>query len=298
MKKILFPIIISLFLSCCTETEKQNDSVEEIGFNALQAIKNNDRQSLYKLFDQDLLANTPESSLDEIVIESKKILDQYPFPKWEDWKKNRLLCKFDTSNLVLTIGVPLSPPAKGSVDHLFNIKFSSSDKITSINISQIPGANYMPDSEFPKKEEKFNYTFDSLISIRLYYLPGNSISPDSSKSIEFKGKELSLKLQQDFESVLATLNSSKINSTTKTTEHLQPTNELKALIFRYRDGVYLDSKQKREKSVFLISNENVENTFEVRNFNVLNATYLYQLSDKDNKALKKQIDTYFKKYIK
>lgn len=294
----LLLITILLISSCSSDSMDQNMSKEEVAYSAMLAIKNNDRKSLNSLIDKDILSNTPDSVINQMASASKIILDQYPFPSIESWKKLHLFCQLDSLKNTLSIGIPLSPKATESADYIFEIMFSKANKITAMKIVAIPSAEQLPSSEFPTKEEKFNFTFDSLISIRLYYLPKNTTNPEASKSIEFKTENLTSEHKIDFQSILSTLNNSEIIGVTITTDHLQPTHELQAISFSYKDGIYDDTKRQRTKNLFILCNYNSEKNIEIRIFNVINATYLYKLTNSDYGKLKPLIDSSFEKYLK
>lgn len=283
--------IISILFSCNSQTENKQKSIDEIGFSALNSIKNNDKQKLYELFDQDILSLTSQSKFDSAFEFYKTIIDKYDFPEFESWKKDRFFYQIDTITKTLAIGLPLNNVNNSTVDYVFEMQFSSKNKIVGIRVNKVPEAGFMPDSEFTPKEEKFNYSFDSLLSIRLYCLPGLNSNPKLSRSIAFNNMEFNNEIKNDFGDLLSKLNKSQILGVRKTTSEQLTTNDLKAIIFLFKDNG-------KERSLYLISNNIKNRPFEIHVFYVVNATYAYQVNDDNIIQLKSDISSLILKYIK
>ena len=292
MKRALLLLsIIGILVSCNSEVKKDNVSIEEIGFNVLKSIKENDKQGFLALFDQKVLAQTPPDQIDTAFNFYKNLLADYDFPTVDVWKKEKFFCQVDTVKRIVAIGLPLINATNSKVDFIFELQFSSENQLTGINLNKTADPEVLPDSHFPPKEDEFNYSFDSLLSIKLYSLPGLNSNPQLSKYIAYERTEFTSEIKSDFGKILTDLNQSAIIGSEKTISQQPNSNDLKAVIFIFRDNG-------KERSLFLISNEIDEHPLDIHTFYVTNATYAYHVNDSCTALLKEDISVLVGKYVK
>jgi hypothetical protein len=292
MKRALLLIsIIGILVSCGSQEPEEVSSIDEIGFNVLRSIKENSKENFLAAFDKTVLSQTPQAQLDTAFEFYKNVLAEYDFPSIDTWKNDRFFCQVDSIKRIVAIGLPLTNATNSKVDFIFELQFSSDNLLTGITLNKTADPQVMPDSHFPPKEDKFNYSFDSLLSIRLYSLPGLNSNPQLSKSVAYERSEFTSEIKSDFGQILADLNQSAIVGAEKTISQQPTSNNLKAVIFIFKD-------KDKERSLFLISNEIEERPLEINAFYVTNATYAYDVNDSCTTRLKEDISVLVGKYVK
>lgn len=292
MRSVLFSILISLLISCGSEkVETQPLTIDEIAYNAIKSMKENNVERFVSLFDSAIVKQAPAGQFDEAFATYASILNDYDLPAFNVWKDNRFFWQIDTVKRILVLGLPLTNDKNTLPEYVFQMGYSSTNKLIGINVNKTQNAQDMPDSKFPPKEDAFNYSFDSLLSIRLYYLPGLNSDVRLSKSISIVKADFTSETFTDFGALLADLNKSEITGADKVNSQQPTSNDLKGIAMVFKD-------KGTERSVFLISNNIAERELEINIFYITNATYSYQVSDDSRDQLKEDIGALIEKYIK
>jgi hypothetical protein len=291
MRLLLMVSILTVLFSCNSPEEKESRSIDEIAFDALHAMKAGDKEHFLQLFDETFLSQTPADQLDTAFEFYKTLLAPYDFPDYRTWKDQRFFLQVDTLHRVVAIGLPLEATTNIGVEYVFEIQFSEQNKIAGWACNRVPKAYELPESQFPLKEDSFNYTLDSVVLIRLYYLPGVNANVNLSREVVFTQEQFNDNLKNDFGSLLNTLDSSKIISAEKTISEQEESNELKAVIFQFRDCG-------KKRQLFLVGNNLAERPLDIHVFYQTNAAYAYHLSDANTIEIKAAIDRLFTKYLK
>jgi hypothetical protein len=291
MKRLFLISLLAICVACNTSGTTEEKSIDEIGFSVLYAIKNNDKQQFLELFDPTVLANTPQDKLDTAFEFYKTVLNDYDFPTFDAWTKNRPGWQIDTVRRVFAIALPLMNINQGKVDFIFEMQYSSENKIMGIALNKTADPSQMPEGAFPLKEEAFDYSFNNLESIRLYYLPGLNSDPQLSQSRTFSSAEFNDTIRNDFGNILNHLNASSIVNAEKTVSQQKNSKDLKAVIFAFNDNG-------RERNLFLVSNYFTEKSLTIDVFYTTNAAYTYQVNDSNAAQLTTDINELMEKYLK
>lgn len=290
MRIIILAFAVFIITSCDSPQQPEHITVDELGYNLLSSLKNNNKKAFLELFDAAVLAQTSQGKMDTAFTFYKSAIDIYELPAFDVWKKERFAFNSDTTNHVLIMALPIIFPRDGKPDYVIELHLSPENRIIGISLNKMPDASQMPDDHFPDIQNAFNYSFDSLESIKLYYLPGINSDPKLSKYQLFGKNEFNDTVKADFNSLFSHLNASSILSSEKIVSQQPNSNDLKAVIFVYRING-------RERNLFLISNNFQENSLAIDDFYVTNATRSYTINEDDRIQLTSDIAKLIDKYI-
>ncbi len=196
-------------------------------------------------------------------------------------------------NRIIRIGIPFIAKATTSQPKAyFMLRYNPEMKFDALNLTPLPKSKDLPDRMFPNRKEKFEFTEKDLVSIRVYFLPGPNPKADQSKSILFKNLDFTPEIISDFKNVIDILNSSKITSSEKgEIQEQKNTNDLKAIIYQFKDG-------NETINLSVLNPSQLEKYVEVNTFYIVNAAIHYQISDTDKIKIQTQLNKIISKYLK
>lgn len=267
--------------------------MEKLAYDFCSSLKHKDKGKYTTYFSSDAINGCSVSEFDYVYNNAVAIVNKYELPSFEYWKKNRIFYQFDSVNNRIRIGLPFVGGATlPRPESYFLIAYDAEQKFTGFNIQNVTTYKDLPDRMFPNKKEKFDFSENDLISVRIYFLPGQNSDPSQSKSIDFKGGELTDNIKNDFKQVLDTINASTIEAAEKgAIQEQKNTNDLKAIVFDFKDG-------NEVLTLSVLNPTQLEKFIEVNTFYSTNAAILYQLSKKNKFEIQKLLNTFVIKYIK
>ena len=291
MKNIIYLILLVSFFSC-DEPKTEKVSIEKLSYDLCHSLKQKDKEKFKSYFDPSVLNSISTGQFDYVYNNAVAITDKYELPTFELWKQNWIFFENDSVNKLIRIGLPFIRKATTSTpESYFKIGYNAEQKFTGFNLQNVTSYEDMPDRQFPNKKEKFEFSETELVTIRIYFLPGQNADAEQSKSIEFKEKTLTANIKADFKNILETLNSSQIVSSQKGAVHEQTnTNDLKAIIFEFKDGNEI-------LNLGVLNPTKLDKYVEINTFYAMNAAILYQISDNDKSKIQKLLDQFVSKYI-
>lgn len=292
MKNAILSIFITLSLLSCNNTIEEND-IDHVVYDAFKALKNKDKEKFVSYFD---LATINELNISEFNMCYNHYIaavEKFELPNYKIWKKDKLFYVKDSINKIIRIGLPfISGATTGTPEYTFKIGYGEDLLLRGFKLNKTPKASELSDRSFPHKIDKFDFSTANLVSIRLYFLPGQNPTHESAKSVKFINKTLTENIIKDFESIFSRLDKSKIENASKVsiTEELN-TNDLRAILFDFQDGNEI-------VSLNIINSANQDKYLEINHFYVMNAAYKYELSLIDKTEMNTLLKTYIKKYLK
>jgi hypothetical protein len=292
MTRILSTMLILVMLcSCDSNVDRKTLTVDEVAYTALKSMKEKDKVAFLALFDPGIVAKSSEGQIDSTFQVYSNLLSNYDLPNFDSWKSDRFFWQLDTVNRIIATGLPLVNSKNTPVDYVFEMWYSTAGMLTGITVHKIADPENLPEDHYPPNEQVFNYSFDSLQSIRVYSLPGINSNTQFSKSVTYNSSEFNEEIKSDFGELISDLNKSEIIGSKKINSNQSTSNDLKAVIFVFAD-------RNRYRNVYLISNNIPGRELELNTFYVTNATYAYQVGAIDSTHLKEDIDLLVAKYLK
>lgn len=290
MKTILYIFLLALIISCNDTAEKI--PMEKLAYDFCSSLKLKDKQKYTTYFSSESINSASIGQFDYVYNNAAAIVSKYELPSFEYWKTNRIFYQNDSANNRIRIGLPfIGGPTSTTPESYFLIGYDNEQKFTGFNIQNVTTYKDLPDRMFPNKKEKFDFSEHDLISVRIYFLPGQNTEVNKSKSVEFKENELTASIKSDFKNVIDVINSSKIESAEKgAIQEQSNTNDLKAIVFHIKDG-------NEVLTLSVLNPTQLEKYIEVNTFYTTNAAILYQLSEKNKSEIQKLLDTFVIKYI-
>lgn len=291
MKTILYIFLIAGLFSC-NDATKDKVPIDKLVYDMCVSLKQNDKETFKSYFDAGSLNSVSAGEFDYVFNNAVSVANKYELPSYELWKGNWIFFENDSVNSLIRVGLPFIRKATTTnPEAYFKISYNAEQKFTGLALQNVTSDN-LPDRMFPNKKDKFDFSENDLISIRIYFLPGQNSEANQSRSAEFKEQDLTPQIKADFKKVLDYINSSTIVSAKKGTVHEQTnTNDLKAINFKFRDG-------NEVLTLSVLNPTKADKYVEVNTFYLINAAILYQLSDKDKLEIQKLLDEFVSKYIK
>ncbi len=292
MKTVIYTVLLLGLLSC-SDPPVQKTSVDKLTYELCLSLKQNDKEKFKSYFDPNVLNSVSAGEFDYVFNNAVAVANKYELPSFELWKQNRIFFENDSVNKIIRMGLPFIRKATtANPESYFKIGYNLDQQFTGLNLQNITTPENMPDRMFPNKKDRFEFAEKDLVSIRLYFLPGQNSNAQNSKSVEFKEQELTANIKTDFNKVLNFLNSAEIVSAEKGAVHEQTnTNDLKAIMFKFRDG-------NEVLSLSILNPTKLDKYVEVNTFYIINAAILYQLTTKDKSGVQKLLDEFVSKYVK
>jgi len=291
MKTILYSILIFGLFSCNESAEKKVP-IDKITYEMCVSLKQNDKEKFKSYFDVSTLNGLSISEFDYVFNNAVAVANKYELPSFELWKENWIFFENDSVNNIVRVGLPfIRKPTTANPESYFKISYNAEQKFIGFTLQNVTSDN-LPDRMFPNKKDKFEFSENDLVDIRIYFLPGQNSEAKQSKSMEFKETELNTQIKADFKKILELINSAEIISAEKGAVHEQTnTNDLKAIVFKFKDG-------NEVLTLSVLNPTKLDKYVEVNTFYVINAAILYQLSDRDKTEIQEQLNQFVSKYIK
>lgn len=292
MKNAIISIFLTLSLLSCDNPKEEND-IDHVVYDAFKALKNKDKEKFVSYFDLAVINKLNISEFNMYYNHYVAAVEKFELPDYDIWKKNKLFYLKDSINKIIRIGLPfISGATTGTPEYTFKIGYGEDLLLRGVELNKTPTASDLSDRSFPHKIDKFDFSTINLVSIRLYFLPGQNPSHENAKSIVFINETLTENIIKDFEPIFTRLDKSKIESASKVsiTEELN-TNDLRAILFDFQDGNEI-------VSLNIINSANQDKYLEINHFYVMNAAYKYEVSEMDKIEMNTLLKTYLKKYIK
>jgi len=292
MKTIIY-LSLLFGLCSCNEPTVEKIPIDKLVYDLCVSLKQKDINKFKSYFDLTTINGTSESQFNYVFNNAVANVSNYELPSFEIWKKNWIFFENDSINHIVRVGLPFIRKATTATPESYlKISYNVDGKFSGLVLQNVTTFNELPDRMFPNKKEKFEFSVDNVIKIRLYFLPGQNTDSEYSKSIEFKEDGLTENIKLDFRKILDVLNSTKIISGDKGAIHEQTnTNDLKAVLFDFKDGNDV-------LNLSVLNATKLDKYVEVNTFYTMNAAIIYQLSETDKSKIQKLLDQFISKYTK
>jgi hypothetical protein len=267
-------------------------TLDKLTYDVCKSLKNNDKETFKTYFDANSINSVSTSQFDYVFNNAAAIASKYDLPTYEIWKKERTFFNNDTIKKIIRVGLPFIAKATSAAPEYYFMLSYDQQILVSFNLQKTTTFENMPDRMFPNKKEKFEFVSEDLVKIKIYSLPGQNSDAENAKTVELEKNHLTNEIKNEFSIFLNQLNSSEIISSDKGSVKEQTnTNDLKAVVFTFKDG--------NDFLTLSVVNPAQQHKFvEVITFYSLNAAIIYQISDKDKAKINSLLDQFTSKYLK